>query len=651
MQELINEMKNIITTLNKWTEAYDEGKPEVTDKEWDILYFKLQCLERMTNTVFEDSPTVKIHYAVKSKLDKVEHNHKMLSLAKTKDWLEFINYFAALDPGKDVCLMPKMDGLTCSVRYVDGKLVSAETRGDGEIGEDILHNVKMLPSVPNEINYKEELIIDGEVICTYRDFDAFAKEYKNPRNFASGSIRLLDSKECSQRHLTFVSWNVIKGFEDDTSFSSRLEKIRGMGFICVPYIMSLDYDAKEYMADVAKSLSYPIDGLVARFDDIAYDRSLGETSHHPRGAYAFKFFDEEYETKLLNVEWTMGRTSQLTPVAVFQEIDTGDSIISRASLHNISIMRELLGAPYYLQPLTVFKSNMIIPQIKRAVKRTPAEFNANDVFYVPGICPICGKETQIITSDSGTEVLICTNPQCEGKLSNIIDHFAGKKGLDIKGMSIATINKLIDWGWLNSVEDIFKLKDHRSEWVKKSGFGVKSVDNILAAIEAGRHCNLEDYIAALGIPLIGGRYAKIIASKEKIWDNFIKDIDSDAKFYLWEGFGPEMNDAILNYDYTLAKRLVESGIIIFNEPEEEDVEEQSLAGVKIVITGKLSIFKNRNELKAAIESHGGQVVGSVSKNTDILINNDVNSTTSKNASAKKLGIPIMSEKDFKEKYF
>ena len=643
------EMNELIQILNKWTKAYDEGHPEVSDKEWDELYFKLKKMEKETGIVLPDSPTNDISYEVISKLQKVEHNHKMLSLDKTKDWDEFVGYFAKLNPFEDVCEMLKMDGLTCSLRYIDGKLVSAETRGDGTIGENILHNARTLKSIPQTIDYKDELVIDGEVICTYKDFKPFEDEYKNPRNFASGSIRLLDANECKKRNLTFVVWNVIKGFNEENSFMKKLEAARGLGFTIVPFSPNFDWDAKEYLIELAKTFGYPIDGLVGRFDDIAYGQSLGETGHHIRAAYAFKFYDEEYETTLQDIEWSMGRTSILTPIAIFDPIEIDGTTVSRASMHNVSILMQTLTTPYKGQKVYVAKMNMIIPQIVRA-KVEPIE-KITGVFQVPIKCPVCGGETKLIISASGVMNLFCMNPDCDGKLINRIEHFAGKKGLDIKGISKATFTKLIDWGWINCAEDIFNLKKHREEWIKKDGFGIKSVDKMLESIEVARHCNLENYIAALGIPLIGKRYAKIIAEKEGTWENFINDINFKNKFYLWDGFGPEMHDALINFDYILAKEMVNKGIIIFNKIESKEEHTQSLSGIKVVITGKLSIFKNRNELKEFIESCGGQVVGSVSKNTNILINNDVNSSSSKNVSAKKLGIPIMSEKDFKEKYF
>lgn len=360
------ELQMMTAQLNMWTKAYDEGHPVVSDKEWDELYFRLVDLERKSGIYLENSPTQIIKYEVVNELKKVKHNHPMLSLDKTKDMNEFINYFTS---GKDVIGMLKLDGLTCSLRYVDGKLVSAETRGNGIIGEDILHNAKVIPSIPKKIKYKDELILDGEIICTNKDFEEFADEYANSRNFASGSIRLLDSKECSKRKLTFVVWNVVKGFEElgINYFQMKLTKVERLGFNIVPWTSSIDLDWAEFLQNQAKIYGYPIDGLVGRYDDIEYGESLGSTGHHSRAAYAFKFYDEEYETELLDIEWSMGRTGQITPIAIFKTLSIDGSNISKASLSNISVMKETLGErPFVGQTIYVSKRNMIIPKIEKA---------------------------------------------------------------------------------------------------------------------------------------------------------------------------------------------------------------------------------------------------------------------------------------------
>ena len=653
MDKIEKEMYEMIQILNEWTKAYDEGHPVVSDKEWDELYFELKKLEDESGIALPGSPTGKISYEVKSELKKVKHNHKMLSLDKTKDWDEFINYFNKLSPKqhKDVIAMLKLDGLTCSLKYVNGELVSAETRGDGEIGEDILHNAKVVKSIPQRINYKEELILDGEMICTYQDFEFFSEEYKNPRNFASGSIRLLDSKECKERNLTFVVWNVVKGFDEYDSFFRRLTKVEELGFYIVPCICLDAMSSQDELISAGKKAGYPIDGLVGRFDDIAFGNSLGETEHHIRAAYAYKFYDEEYETTLEDIEWSAGRTGVFTPVAIFNAVDDGVSTITRASLHNLSVLTDTLGKkPYRGQKIWVAKVNMIIPQIMRADTDHGPE-NSSQYIKMPLRCPFCDELLEIETSNSGVRTVHCTNNNCEGKLSTHIDHFLGKKGLDAKGISRATIDKLIEWGWISSIEDVFKLDAHREEWIKKPGFGIRSVDKILESIKTASNCSLDKFICAIGIPLIGEKYAKIIVKNEKTWDKFRQDVDSKFEFYDWVGFGVEMSDAILKFNFSLADSLIKNGYITFKEPEAEKQVEQNLSGKKVVITGSLKLYKNRTELKNKIEAHGGQVIGSVSKNTDILISNDVNSTSSKCVTAKKLEIPILTEEDFNKLYF
>lgn len=637
------EIKSLISWLNQRTAEYDAGHPTVSDKEWDEKYFELERLEKETGIIFPDSPTQTIKYDVVNSLEKVVHNHKMLSLDKTKDWNEFLSYFG----DKSVIGMLKLDGLTCSLRYLNGSLVSAETRGNGVVGENILHNAKVLTSIPQSIPYQEELVVDGEIICTADDFKAFADEYANQRNFVSGSIRLLDSKECAKRKLTFVVWNIIKGFSDDNSFLSRLQKIEKLGFTVVPWTSSFDLDAKDFLVEEAKELGYPIDGLVGRFDDVSYGNSLGETGHHAKSAYAFKFYDETYETKMVDIEWTMGRTGVLTPVAVFEPIEIDGSVVSRASLHNVSVMYETLhGGSWVGQEIEVFKANMIIPQIASANPRPP-----QGVKMIPMIekCPICGQPTQIEESDSKIKTMVCKNPDCDGKLINRLDHFLGKKGLDIKGLSKATLGKLIDWGWLNSCGDVFSLNRFRDEWIKKDGFGPKSVDKILAAIDEGSHCDLDAYICALGIPLIGSTASKALAATFKTWNDFINAVENNYSFYQLANFGREMSQSILSFDYTEA-RFIAHNFISFKTPSFTVSKDGLLQGKVIVITGKLEHFKNRDELKALIESNGGKVASSVSSKTSYLINNDSKLNSSKNQNAKKLNIPILSEKEFLEKF-
>ena len=638
MDQAKDQIRNLIEYLNDRTKEYDMGIPTISDKEWDEKYFELDCLEKKYSIYFNDSPTQNISYEVVNSLEKVEHNHEMLSLEKTKS-LNEIKDFLGIVPYLAMC---KMDGLTCSLKYYDGVLVSAETRGNGLIGENILHNARVIPSIPKYIPYKGLLVVDGEIICSKHDFKEFENEYKNPRNFASGSIRLLDSKECSKRKLQFVAWDVIQGFEDSKYLVDKLFSLMECGFTIVPYCAYDNYDRDiDELKNMAEIFGYPIDGVVFKFDDVEYGRSLGKTAHHFKNAMAYKFYDEEYETELLDIEWSIGRTGILTPIAVFKTVEIDGTEISRASLHNISIMREVLFIPYVGQKLWISKRNMIIPQVEKADRDFD---NSKNMIAVTSICPICGSETAI-SSDGNSDFLICKNPTCEGKLINKLDHFVGKKGLDIKGLSKATLEKLINWNWISNFIDIFNLKNYRSEWIKKPGFGEKSVDNILDAIEKSKECELGAFICSLGIPLIGSTASKELVKVFPSWEQFIGAIESNYHFWEIPNFGGEMHQSITKFDYTEAKELY-NYLTISNVINEDS--NNNLEGLNFVITGKLIHFKNRDELKALIERRGGKVVGSISSKTNYLINNDINSTSSKNQSAKKLNIPIISEENFIE---
>ena len=640
-----------IKCLNEWTKAYDEGHPVVSDKQWDDWYFEVQEYEiNYPNCIQPNSPTQVIHFEEVSELKKIKHNHLMLSLNKTKD-IEEVKSFA----GNKVCIaMAKMDGLTCSLHYEGGKLVSAETRGNGEVGEDITHNAMVIPSIPKKIRYKEPLTVDGEIICDYKTFEIVKAEagYKNPRNYASGSIRLLDNGECYNRKLTFVAWDIINIIQN---MSDKLQLLQSYNFKIVPYLhYSKCFNLEsiiEKIKDESANLGYPIDGIVIKYNKIDDYAAAGRTDHHFKGGFAYKFYDETYETKLKWIEWSMGRTGVLTPVAIFEPIDIDGSTVERASLHNVSVMRETLGDCAYIgEPLKVFKANMIIPQIAEAgpkftwdevVKHHGASANDNLEF-----CPICQAATAIQRSADGVENLICTNPQCEGKLINKLDHFCGKKGLDIKGLSEKTLEKLIDWGWVNDITDIPKLKEHRAEWINKSGFGQASVDKILKAIDDRlAEAPLHAFISGLGIPLIGSRVSKQICEKVETWKEFRDLIHEDFDFTEWNGFGYEMNRALHEFDYTQADAIVD---YITFKPEEHQDKSVKLDSYTFVITGKLQNFKNRQELVDVIEAAGGKVASSVSSKTNYLINNDVNSTSSKNKKAKELNIPIITEEELME---
>ena len=642
-QDKIVKILALINYLNDRTKEYDEGHPIITDAEWDKLYFELAELEKETGVFFNNSPTQSITYEVVNSLQKIAHNHDMLSLEKTKS----VDTVKSFLQGKTYLAMCKMDGLTCSIKYENGELVSAETRGNGKVGENILHNARVIPSIPKYIPITEDLVIDGEIISNRFDFQEFANDYANPRNFASGSIRLLDANECAKRKLQFVAWEVKQGLGDKEFLSDKIDELKNCGFYTVPYIVGdKNSDVQEIIEkldDIAITLGYPIDGIVFKFNNVAYGDSLGQTAHHFKNAIAYKFYDEEYSTELLDIEYTMGRTGVLTPVAIFKPIEIEETTVERASLHNISVMREILGTnPWIGQQIWVSKRNMIIPQIERAEQ--VHEYKEAIAIHIPDICPICGKATKIETAESGTIELLCTNSACDGKLINRLNHFCGKTGLDIKGLSLATLEKLLDWGWINTYEDLFTLQKYRNDWIKQPGFGDKSVDKILEAIESSRNCNLNAFIAALGIPLIGTTASRDLATRFGTWDSFMEAVRSDFHFWDLPNFGTEMHYAIKTFNYEEANRIAET-YMLFNA-QATSSSGSVLSGQTVVITGKLNSFKNRDELKALIENNGGKVVSAISSKTNYLINNDINSTSSKNLSAKKLNIPILTEENF-----
>lgn len=643
-------IKEKVDKLNYYTKLYDEGRPEISDEEWDKLYFELVYLETSTGIYLPESPTQRVNYEVKNELQKVTHNHPMLSLNKTKD----ISEVEAFIGNKEYIVMAKMDGLTCSLYYQKGRLVRAETRGNGIIGEDVTHNALVIPSIPQKISYQEDLIIDGEIICTYEDFEDFSNEYKNPRNFASGSIRLLDANECAKRKLTFVAWDAVEGLNYE-HLHTKLYKLDKLGFITVPFHVksnipndNINQPNVTTMIDWIRTENpvFPIDGAVIKYNKVEEYYAAGRTDHHFKGGLAYKFYDEEYETILEDIEWTMGRTGVLTPVALLKPIEIDGTEVSRASLHNISVIKEL-GISHYNCKVSVFKANMIIPQISKVI-----EDNSQEVIVYPYVCPICGAETEII-KENDSEMLYCSNPNCEGKLINRLDHFCGKKGLDIKGLSKATLEKLVDWGWVSNFSDIFNLQDYKDEWMKKPGFGEKSVDKILNAIvESASNINLENLLAAAGIPLVGRVMTKQLAKEYRgNYVAFREDVEGGYNFSEFEGIGAVMCDSILGYDYTELDIIYDMLEDEFNNNIQKTYnnnkeEVKSLENLVFCITGKVKIFKNRAELQADIESKGGKCVGSVSKNVNYLINNDNTSTSAKNLKAKELGIKIITEEEF-----
>lgn len=667
-------MEDLIHMLNEASKAYYNGESTMTDIEYDKLFDELKSLEERTGLIYSNSPTQKVGATVLDHLTKKTIDiQPMLSLDKVHSAEEVVEFAKK----KTMVAMLKCDGLSVRLIYKNGKLESANTRGDGEIGVDITEHIKQFQNVPLTIpkHKGETLIVDGEAIIKLRDFELINKngQFKNPRNTAAGTLNSLDTSVVKDRKLSFIAWDIISGYNAET-MEFALNYLDRIGFETVPRVIIqnsssvedvdmankaiMEYDTIPYNGIVWHLNNIPSDGVVWKYDDLDYGKSLGRTSHHFNWAVAWKPEIETFETKLVSIDWTMGRTGVLTPVAVFEPVDDGESVITRASLHNLSIMKELLGAPYVGQKIKIYKANMIIPQIYEADKNQ-LEVTAFDSFGkevckwkvfpsidIPIKCPICGKETKI-KCDNNTDVLLCSNAGCEGKLINRFDHFAGKKGLDIKGLSKATLDKLIEWGWVSEPADLYKLAGHRDEWIKKAGFGVKSVDNILNAIEDSRHPTLDQFISSLGIPLIGKTVSKDLLDYIESYEDLKEKAISKWDFTKIDGFAYSKANAIWSFDFSEADRVRE--FMEFTVEEKVEVV-NNLEDLTIVITGKLNSFKNRAELQEVIESRGGKVVGSVSKNTKYLINNDTQSNSSKNVTAKKLGIPIISEEEFKQKF-
>lgn len=637
---MLEEIKALVEELNKYCEAYySRNESLVSDYEYDEKFDRLLTLEKESGIVLSNSPTNKVGSEVVSTLKKVQHNHPMLSLGKTKNPNEIAKFVGR----KKALAMLKLDGLTISLRYNKGVLVSAETRGNGIVGEDVLHTVKTFTNVPLKINYEKELICDGEAVIDYDTFnkinDSLPEEmkYKNPRNLASGSVRQLDSKISSERGVKFILWKCIKGYEGN-SFMESLDFCSSLGFDVVPYVEVSD--VKEAIKELKTHTEIPIDGIVFSYDDIAYGKSLGSTGHHVRSQMAFKFYDEEVETVLKNIEWTMGKTGILTPTAVFEPVELEGTTVERASLHNVSIMKELELS--YGDTITVYKANQIIPQVKDNLDRS-----LTDICFPPKKCPICGADLEV-TKENATEVLMCTNAACEGKLINRISNFVAKSGMDITGLSKKTIEKLCSVGYVNSFLDIYNLSS--KNLLTLEGFGKKKVSNLLSEIEKSKTTSLENFLCALGIPGLGSSGSRKISNKFNgdFWKLSL-EISNGFDFSNIEDFGEVLNKNIHSYWDAHIKEIHALARLMKWESE-RNAASNELDELSVVITGKLELFKNRQELKDAILSKGGRVTDSVTSKTTVLINNDSTSESSKNKKAKSLGIPVLTESEFIEKY-
>lgn len=616
------EYLNAIEKLNNYTKYYDAGIPLISDEEWDNLYFEISKYEEETGFISENSPTSSISYQVVNKLEKVTHSHPMLSLSKTKS-IEDLKSFS----DDETILMAKMDGLTCSLTYKKGVLTLAETRGNGIIGENITHNAMVIDSIPKRLDTFDDLVIDGEIICDYKSFNEFSNDFKNPRNFASGSIRLLDSEECSKRKLSFIAWDLINS--EFNTLEENLNYLDILGFITVPRHIFEHDNVVELLKEECKFLSYPIDGLVLKINDIKKYRSLGSNDHHPLGGIAFKFYDELYDTELEDIIWSTAKTGIITPIAKFKPVEIDGTSVSKASLHNLSIMKDILGSPYTGQKIRVFKANMIIPQVASAEKREVGNIE------IPKHCPSCGEEL-VIEKLYNTEVLKCNNTNCPSKILYKLNNFIGKNGLDIDSLSVKTLEKLIELGWLSSLSDIFMLKNHRDEWVELDGFKEHSVDKILNQIP--EEIELWKILASLGIPDVNKSMAKKIVEYFNNEEECIDALLNQDDFSKINGIGRVLADNIKHFDYTEFKDILKHVSI----KKKKLTEEGKLNNLNFCITGSLKYFKNRDELVKVIEDNGGKITG-VSKKLNYLINNDSTSTSSKNKKANELNVPIITE--------
>jgi len=649
-----NVMKKLVDELNEASKLYyNGGESPLTDAEFDKKLDKLKELEQKMKIIYSNSPTINVGAPILSELKKIKISGKpMLSLDKVHSAQEIIDF----DSSDDLIASIKCDGLSVRLIYKDTDLVSANTRGNGYEGADITEHVKHFLNVPLKIAKTGTYIIDGEAIIYDKDFAIVNKngEFKNNRNTASGALSLLDTSIVEERRLSFIAWDVIEG-GSTWYYHYNMEEADSLGFTTVP-ALALDctkIEAEEInkinktLLTEAEEKGIPCDGVVWRINDLFVGDEKGSTAHHFLNAVAFKPSDEEVETELLDIELSLGRTGILTPVAIFKPVWLQGSEIERASLHNVSVMREILGdSPSRGQKIWVCKCNQIIPQVTRSeIFRV---INNEDLIFSKDefqVCPACGKPLTISESESGVLNFVCENPQCSGKIINILDHFCGDKGIKINGLSKKTLEKLLDWGYITRLSDIFRLGRYRTEWISKDGFGPASVDRILTRIdETRKHVKLESFISGLAIPLVGTRVSEQITELYPTWEEFRKAVC--GKWSDIDGFGYEMEKAINNFDYSEADEIVDAGYVTFiqEEPQIEVSQTAAIKGKTFVITGKLS--RKRDEIKKEIESLGGRVTGSVSSKTDYLICNDKNSTTGKSADARKLGVKIITEDEY-----
>lgn len=640
-------MKELVSLLNKASRAYYQEAQEImSNYEYDRLYDELKDLEDELGITLSNSPTVNVGYEVVSELPKERHESPMLSLDKTKEVEELKNFVG----DQKVLMSWKMDGLTVVLTYRDGKLYKAVTRGNGEVGEVITNNAKVFKNVPVQIAYQGELILRGEAVIGYKDFEKINQEiedvdarYKNPRNLCSGSVRQLNNQITAKRNVMFYAFTLVQadGVDFQNSRACQMEWLKSQGFTTVEYYMVTRDTVEDEVAKFSSKISendFPSDGLVLTYDDIAYGRSLGRTAKFPRDSFAFKWQDEIRETVLREIEWSPSRTGLINPVAIFDPVELEGTTVSRASVHNISIMEELeLGIG---DKIEVYKANMIIPQIAENLTRS-------GVKDIPCKCPVCQGETKI-RQVGNAKALYCMNPECQAKHVKSFALFVSRDALNIEGLSEATLEKFISRGYIHTFADIFHLDQYKEKIQKMEGFGEKSYKKLTESIEKARTTTLPRVIYSLGIAGIGLANAKVICRELKYDVESLLKV-SEEELNEIQGVGEVLAKAFVGY-FADAKH-VENFRRLLNEltiPKETVTKQQIFEGVNFVITGSVKHFANRGEVKELIESLGGKVTGSVTSKTNYLINNDVTSTSSKNKKANELGIPIISEETFLE---
>ena len=646
MNQQIERMRELSRKLEEASRAYYQQDREImSNYEYDALYDELQRLEKESGVVLAGSPTVTVGYEALDALPKERHEAPMLSLGKTKERSELVSFAGT----HDVLISWKLDGLTVVLTYRNGTLEKAVTRGNGEIGEVITNNARVFENIPLRIAYQGELVLRGEAVITYSEFEKINEEigdadakYKNPRNLCSGSVRQLNNEITAKRHVRFYAFSLVKAEQVDfhNSRKNQFEWLASQGFDVVEYRLASAEQVEgtvDYFADKILHYDIPSDGLVVTYDDIAYGQSLGRTAKFPRDSIAFKWQDEIRETKLLEIEWSPSRTGLINPVAIFEPVELEGTTVSRASVHNLSIMKSLkLGIG---DTITVYKANMIIPQIAE-------NLTGSDDVEIPCECPVCKGKTEI-RSVNEVQTLYCTNERCSAKKIKSFTLFVSRDAMNIEGLSEATLEKFIARGFIHSFADIFHLDAVKEEIVEMEGFGEKSYANLMQSIKQARHTTLPRLIYSLGIPNIGVANAKLLC---RHFDYDLARLRSAAQEEIAqiEGLGDVIAASVVGYFSDEANR--ENLDALLGELEIETIQvsesEQIFAGKTFVITGSVEHFANRNELKAYIEERGGKVTGSVSKNTDYLINNDVNSASSKNKKARELEIPILSEEAF-----